>query len=157
MKENMKVRWLTDHEQTKIAPKTLASQIYNEDGTLFKDKIDETFADFGERVATKEYVKSSYEKLKSSKLLEFYCIEEVTVVVNGASTTYPANSIVEVSFAEDDIFEIIPTSNSSILSLNAYPGALGIFYPWLEGVAQFSNILFDMNAEEFYSKWSQGN
>ena len=43
------------------------------------------------------------------------------------------------------------------MSLNAFPGALGTYYSWLEGVKQFSNILFDMNAEEFYSKWSQGN
>ena len=157
MVENVKVRWLTDHEQTKIAPKTLASQVYNEDGTLFRDKVNEMFANLEENVATKDFVQSSYEALKSSRLLEFYCIEDVSVVVNGVSTTYPANSIVEISFAEDDTFEIIPTSDNSILSLNAYPGALGTFYPWLEGVAQFSNILFDMNAEEFYSKWSQGN
>ena len=157
MVENVKVRWLTDHEQTKIAPKTLASQVYNEDGTLFRDKVNEMFTNLEENVATKDYVKSSYEALKSSRLLEFYCVEDVVVVINGVSTTYPANSIVEISFAEDDTFEIIPTSDNSILSLNAYPGALGTFYPWLEGVAQFSNILFDMNAEEFYSKWSQGN
>ena len=157
MVENVKVRWLTDNEQTKIAPKTLASQVYNEDGTSFRDKVNEMFANLEENVATKDYVKSSYEALKSSRLLEFYCVEDVTIIVNGVSTTYPANSIVEISFAEDDIFEIIPTSDNSILSLNAYPGALGTFYPWLEGVAQFSNILFDMNAEEFYSKWSQGN
>lgn len=157
MTENVKVRWLTDHKQTKIAPKTLASQVYNEDGTLFRDKVNEMFANLEGNVATKDYVKSSYEALKFSRLLEFYCIEDVAVVVNGVSTTYPANSIVEISFAEDDTFEIIPTSDNSILSLNAFPGALDTFYPWLEGVAQFSNILFDMNAEEFYSKWSQGN
>ena len=157
MVENVKVRWLTDHEQTKIAPKTLASQVYNEDGTLFQDKVNEMFANLEGDMATKEYVKSAYEKLKASRLLEFYCVEDVTVVINGVSTVYPANSIVEVSFAENDTFEIIPTSDNSILSLNAYPGALGTFYSWLEGVAQFSNILFDMNAEEFYSKWSQGN
>ena len=157
MVENVKVRWLTDNEQTKIAPKTLASQVYNEDGTSFRDKVNEMFANLEENVATKDYVKSSYEALKSSRLLEFYCVEDVAIIVNGVSTTYPANSIVEISFAEDDTFEIIPTSDNSILSLNAYPGALGTFYPWLEGVAQFSNILFDMNAEEFYSKWSQGN
>lgn len=157
MVENVKVRWLTDHEQTKIAPKTLASQVYNEDGTLFKDTVNEMFTNLEGNVATKEYVQSAYEKLKSSRLLEFYCVEDVTIVVNGVSTVYPANSIVEVSFAESDTFEIIPTSDNSILSLNAYPGALDTFYSWLEGVAQFSNILFDMNAEEFYSKWSQGN
>ena len=43
MVENVKVRWLTDHEQTKIAPKTLVSQVYNEDGTLFRDKVNEMF------------------------------------------------------------------------------------------------------------------
>jgi hypothetical protein len=45
MNENIKVRWLTDHEQTKIAPKTLASQVYNEDGTLFKDKVEQLIQD----------------------------------------------------------------------------------------------------------------
>lgn len=58
---------------------------------------------------------------------------------------------------EDDTFEIIPTSDNSILALNAFPSALGTFYPWLEGVKQFSNILFDMNAEDMYTKWNQGN
>ena len=43
------------------------------------------------------------------------------------------------------------------MSLTAFPGALGTYYPWLEGVKQFSNILFDMNDEAMYSKWSQGN
>ena len=157
MVENVKVRWLTDHEQTKIAPKTLASQVYNDDGTLFKDTIAASLNNFEETVATKDFVKESYEKLKSSRILGFYCVEDVTVVVNGISTVYPANTNIEISFAEEDTFEIIPTSDNSILSLSAYPGALGTFYPWLEGVAQFSNILFDMNAEEFYSKWSQGN
>ena len=98
-----------------------------------------------------------FKKLNSDTVLRFYCIEDVTIVLNGVSTTYPANSNVEIKFVEDDVFEIVPTSNNSILALNAYPGALGIYYPWLEGVKQFSNILFDMNPEDMYSKWSQGN
>ena len=106
--------------------------------------------------ATEEYVENLYKKLNSNTVLGFYCIEDVTIVINGISKTYPANSNVEVAFIEDDVFEIIPTSNNSILSLTAFPAALGTFYPWLEGVAQFSNILFDMNAEDMYSKWSQG-
>lgn len=146
MEENIKVRWLTDHEQNKIAPKTLASQVLNEDGTLFKDTI-----------ATKEDVKSLYEKLESNTLLGFYCVEDVTVIVNGASKTYPANSNVEISLTKDDVFEIIPTSDNSILTLTAFPGALGTYYSWLEGVKQFSNILFDMNSEDMYIKWSQGS
>ena len=109
------------------------------------------------KVATEEYVENLYKKLNSNTVLGFYCIEDVTVITNGTSKVYPANSNVEVAFIEDDVFEIVPTSNNSILQLNAFPGALGIYYPWLEGVKQFSNILFDMNSVDMYSKWSQGN
>ena len=107
--------------------------------------------------ATEEYVENLYTKLNSNTVLGFYCIEDVTIVINGISKVYPANSNVEVAFVEGDTYEIIPTSDKSILQLNAFPGALGTYYPWLEGVRQFSNILFDMNDVEFYSKWSQGN
>ena len=176
MSENIKVRWLTDHEQTKIAPKTLATQIMNEDGTRFKDTVDTHTSNSDihvtaaekeawnsieipslEGYATQEYVENLYKNLGTTRALSFYCIEEVTIVTNGISKTYPANTTVDITFGEDDIFEIIPTSNNSILSLTAFPGVLGVFYPWLEGVAQFSNILFDMNDEAMYSKWSQGN
>ena len=102
-------------------------------------------------------VEALYQKMASDTVLRFYCVEDVTIVLNGVSTTYPANSNVEIKFVEGDVFEIVPTSDNSILALNAFPGALGTYYPWLEGVKQFSNILFDMNAEDFYSKWSQGN
>lgn len=107
--------------------------------------------------ATEEYVENLYKKLNSNTVLGFYCVEDVTIVTNGVSKVYPANSNVEITFIEDDTFEIIPTSDNSILSLTAFPSALGTFYPWLEGVAQFSNILFDMNDVDMYSKWSQGN
>ena len=201
MTENIKVRWLTDHEQTKVAPKTLSSQVFNEDGTLYKDAVnealetkadktdivqsnwnqnDETSLDYiknrthwieddGETyhpldekfipdtIASKDYVDSLAKKLNATLALGFYCIEEVTVIINGVSTVYPANSNVEMVLADEDVFEIVPTSNNSILSLSAYPGALGTFYPWLDGVKQFSNILFNMNNEDMYSKWSQGN
>jgi len=102
-------------------------------------------------------LKTAYMNLSSATVLAFYCIEDVTIVTNGVSKTYPANSNVEISFADDDVFEIIPTSENSIMALTSFPGALGTFYPWLEGVKQFSNILFDMNDEAMYSKWSQGN
>lgn len=106
---------------------------------------------------TEDYVETLYNKLNSNTTLGFYCIEDVTIITNGISKTYPANSNVEIKFMEDDIFEIIPTSDNSILSLTAFPSALGTFYPWLEGVRQFSNILFDMNAEDMYTKWNQNN
>ena len=108
-------------------------------------------------LATEEQVEALYKNLTSNRALRFYCIEDVTIVLNGVATTYHANSNVEVKFVETDVFEIIPTSDNSILALNAFPGALGTYYSWLEGVKQFSNILFDMNAEDMYSKWSQGN
>lgn len=106
---------------------------------------------------SEEQVKSMVESLNSNMVLRFYCIEDVTIVTNGVSMTYSANSNVEVKFLDTDVFEIIPTSDNSILSLDAFPGALGTYYSWLEGVKQFSNILFDMNSEAMYSKWSQGN
>ena len=106
---------------------------------------------------SKEDVEALYKSLSSNRALRFYCIEDVTIILNDVSTTYQANSNVEIKFIEGDLFEIVPTSNNSILSLNAFPGALGTFYPWLEGVKQFSNILFDMNNEDMYTKWNQGN
>ena len=109
------------------------------------------------RYATEDYVNALFKKLNSNTTLGFYCIEDVTIVTDGISKVYPANSNVEIKFIEGETFEIIPTSNNSILSLTAFPSALGTFYPWLEGVKQFSNILFDMNAEDMYTKWNQGN
>ena len=108
-------------------------------------------------LATEEQVENLYKTLSSDRTLRFYCIEDVTVILNGASTVYPANSNVEVKFLETDEWEVVPTSENSILSLSGFPGPLGTYYPWLEGVKQFSNILFDMNDEAMYSKWSQGN
>ena len=106
---------------------------------------------------SKEEVEALYKKLNSNTVLGFYCIEDVTVVIDGISTVYPANTNVEIKLLENEDFEIITTSEKSILALNAFPGALGTYYPWLEGVKQFSNILFDMNPEDMYTKWNQGN
>jgi hypothetical protein len=106
---------------------------------------------------SEEQVKTLFKNLSSDRALRFYCVEDVEIIVNGTSTIYPANSNVEIKLLETDIWEVIPTSNNSILALNGFPGALGIYYPWLEGVKQFSNILFDMNNVDMYSKWSQGN
>ena len=141
-----------DAEGVKYLWSKINMQDYPNNETLMDviEAIDETKAD-------KDSVEMLYKKLNSDTLLGFYCVEDVTIVVNGISTVYPANSNVEIKLANDDVFEIIPTSDKSILSLTAFPGALGTFYPWLEGVMQFSNILFDMNDVDMYSKWSQGN
>lgn len=122
-------------------------------------KVDPTLSIEGAAADAKavgEALQATYTKLNSNKALGFYCIEDVTIVTNGVPKTYPANSNVEISFADGDVFEIVPTSDNSILALTAFPGAIGTFYPWLEGVSQFSNILFDMNDVDMYSKWSQG-
>jgi hypothetical protein len=109
------------------------------------------------KFVSEENVEAYFKRLNSDNVLRFYCIEDVTIVNNGVSTVYPANSNVEVKFLNTDVWEIITTSDNSILALNGFPGALGTYYSWLEGVKQFSNILFDMNDVDFYSKWSQGN
>lgn len=141
-----------DAEGVKYLWSKINMQDYPNNETLMDviEAIDETKAD-------KDYVEMLYKKLDANTLLGFYCVEDVTVVVNDVSTVYPANSNVEIKLANDDVFEIIPTSDKSIYALTAFPGALGTFYPWLEGIMQFTNILFDMNDVNMYSKWSQGN
>ena len=109
-----------------------------------------------------EYVTSSeinerFNLMSSSTELSFFCIEPVTVVVNDTELNYAAGSNVTVTFNDGDTFTILPTSDKSIYSLNAYPGAIGEFYPWLEGVMIFNNILFDMNDLAMYEKWNQGH
>ena len=139
------------------APETLDT--LGELATAFQENK-EVVDVLNDAIATKasiDYVEALYKTLNSNTVLGFYCIEDVTIVTSGVSKVYPANSNVEVKFIEGDVFEIVPTSNNSILALTAFPSALGTYYPWLEGVKQFSNILFDMNAEDMYSKWSQGN
>lgn len=93
----------------------------------------------------------------TSKQLRFYCIEPVTITVNDTVTTYDANSFVNLFFKDGDTFVITPTSNSSIMTLDAWPGFLGYYYDWLEGVQTFTNIIFDMNNEDMYVKWNQGH
>lgn len=45
MAEIIKTRWLTDNVGNKVAPKTLASQVLNDDGSLFKDGIEDMIED----------------------------------------------------------------------------------------------------------------
>lgn len=97
-------------------------------------------------------------KLSNNKTLEFYCVEDVSVVINDTDViNYPANSNVNMQLKEGQTFVINTTSNNSIILLKSWPGALGTYYDWLEGVNIFDGILFDMNNEDFYTKWNQGN
>jgi hypothetical protein len=145
---------LTLEEKNQVRENLGGARLAEEGSEHFQGDI---YANDTEKVATENYVLNLYQNLSANKVLRFYCIEPVEVVVNGISTVYPANSNVETKFTDTDVYEIIPTSDNSILALNSYPGALGTYYSWLEGVKQFSNILFDMNDVDFYSKWSQGN
>lgn len=60
--------------------------------------------------------------------IKFFCIEPVTIVVNGIPQTYPGNTLVDKFITSTDTLEIITTSNSSIKALYAWPGALGTYY-----------------------------
>lgn len=89
-----------------------------------------------------------------NKEVQLYCVEPVTVTVNGIDTVCNINEYTTV-FVGDNDFVITPTSNKSIKALTAYPIPL-VWYDWLEGVDVFSNIIFDMNNVETYKHWSQG-
>lgn len=162
---------ILDSEGVKVLWKQISLQDYPNNETLIAviDAIDETKADKNEiplkvsqlendsNFTSEEQVETLFQRLQSDTVLRFYCIEDVSINLNGVITTYPANSNVEIKFLESDVWELIPTSDNSILALSGFPGALGTYYSWLEGVKQFSNILFDMNDVEMYSKWNQGN
>ena len=158
----MKIRTLSSSVQADLSQNDETASDYVKHRTHWVEDDGETYHPIDEKflpetIATKEYVESFYKKLNSDRVLRFYCIEDVTIVNNGVSTLYPANSSVEIKFLETDVWEIVPTSDNSILVLNGWPGALDTYYTWMEGVKQYSNILFDMNDEALYSKWSQGN
>lgn len=96
-------------------------------------------------------------KLITDTELKLYCIEPITISINGEDINYEANTLIDKFFKKNDVLEITTTSDSSILALYAWPGALNVYYPWLEGVKLFDGILFDMNTEDMYTKWNQGN
>lgn len=106
---------------------------------------------------TYKEIEAKFIKFTSNNLLKFYCIEPVTIVVNGEETLYPANSSVSITLKLEDAWNIIPTSDNSITILEAWPGTLGTFYSWLEGVQLFSGIVFNMNELAMYEKWNQGH
>ena len=96
-------------------------------------------------------------KLEFSNQLKFHTVEQVIVDINGVENFYDPNQTVTILLDEGDVFEIKPTSNNSIDMLESWPNALGYFYPWLDGVKIFSNIIFDMNDVAMYEKWNQGH
>ena len=89
--------------------------------------------------------------------MKFYCVEPVTISINGEETIYDTNTLVDIFLRNEDELIITTTSDNSILSLYAWPGALDTYNNWLEGVKLFDGILFDMNDADMYTKWNQGN
>lgn len=89
-----------------------------------------------------------------NKVISLFCIEPVSVTVNGITAICNVNEHSTI-FVGDNNFEIIPTSNKSIKVLSGYPIPL-TWYDWLEGVDVFENIIFDMNGLDTYKHWSQG-
>lgn len=105
----------------------------------------------------KNHIDVKINKLITNTILEFFCIKPVDVILNGETLSYEGNTNVYLTLNTRDTFEIIPSSNDAIITLSSYPGALGTFFPWLEGVSLFDGILFDMNSTDMYTKWNQGN
>ena len=68
-------------------------------------------------------IDTKVQKLMTDTELKFFCIEPVSIVINGESTTYAANTLVDIFLKTTDEFEVIPTSNSSISSLYAWPSS----------------------------------
>ena len=104
-----------------------------------------------------DYITPNIDKLITNTSLNFFCVEPVTVRINENRFEYAANTLVDLELKTTDDFEIITTSDKSILGLYGWPKALDYFYPWLEGIQVFDSILFDMNSQEMYTKWNQGN
>lgn len=104
-----------------------------------------------------DYITPNIQKLITNTALKFFCIEPVTVRINEDTFEYTTNTLVDLELKTTDNFEIITTSDKSILGLYGWPKALDYFYPWLEGVQVFDSIVFDMNSQEMYTKWNQGN
>ena len=80
MSEIIKTRWLVDNEQTKIAPKTLSTQILNEDGTIFKDTVDASISEIDAKIAShssnSEIHVTLEEKEAWSNIVDGYATEE---------------------------------------------------------------------------------
>ncbi len=115
----------------------------------------ENLSRYNENIQT--VISDQVNKLMSDTEIKFFCIEPVTLIINEERYEYPANTLVDKFINKSDSFELVTTSEYSISTLYAWPGALGTYYDWLEGVNVFDGILFDMNNEDMYTKWSQGN
>lgn len=128
----------------------------NSEGIFMKNSED-NIIEFKSFKYTEKIINEKVNKLITNTELKFYCIEPVTIAINGEETTYESNTLVDIFLKHEDELIITTTSEKSIATLNAWPGALATFYDWLEGVTLFDGILFDMNDLSMYEKWNQGH
>ena len=73
-------------------------------------------------------INEKVQRLITNTEIKFFCIEPVTIIVNGESQTYPGNTLVDKFIKIEDTLELIPTSPTSIKALYAWPGALNTYY-----------------------------
>lgn len=141
--------YLEDTETLVEADRILDEVVFGTDGRI--DKLESDFVDLDVR----------FKRLITDTELKLYCIEPITIYINRGTDLedvkeFESNTLVDIFFNSEDTFEIVTTSDKSILGLYAWPGALSEYYSWLEGVSIFDGVLFNMNNEDLYTKWSQG-
>lgn len=138
----------------------LALNYSEENGALYYKNSNNEIEKFKNSVDTSAEIDAKVGRLMTDTELKFFCVEPVTVTIttkNGEidERVFSANTLVDMFLNSEDTFTVTPETTKSITMLMAWPGALGTFYDWLEGVDVFDGILFDMNNIEMYIKWSQ--
>ena len=124
MSETIKALWLTDENGVKIAPKTLSSQVINEDGTLFKDEIQTSLDNAVSQKSQVQIITSDtseslsilkihrltqeeYDQIVSNDALEdnaIYLTPEEEVDLSGYATVEQLNSKANVNHNHDDVY-----------------------------------------------------
>ena len=138
---------ISDREIKDIIDSLTGEKIY------VKGHADATYTNDGNTVSS--VLNKLYDLVGShNKCIQLFCIEPVTVTINGVDTICNAGEQSTV-FVGDTEFTITPTSNKSIKTISGYPIPL-TWYEWLEGVDVFQNIVFDMNSPDMYNHWGQG-
>ena len=79
---------------------------------------------------SKQYIDQKFENFRNGKLLKFYCVEPVTVIIDNERINYETNTLVSITINPNSIFSIETFSNKSIYPHSPYPGPLSEYYEW---------------------------